>query len=199
MLFYDRINFAKIIKNHIGTFYNYGELKINGNKTTHYGDWVTFLFIPIILSISLYKLEVRFTETYIDLIITSLSIFIGLLFSLLALVFELATKEKENRKARQNDKKTEAKYKLTKELFINIAFSIVLSLISIIVLFLTRLKPSNLISLLKENFLYYDILKLTFVGLTNIIGFFLIIEFILTLMMILKRFFVIFLNEFEES
>lgn len=202
MRLFDKINTQLIFKKHIQTFYNYGEANSTGVRNSTTNDQVAFIYFPIIASILIFTAGIRINNDYINIAITSLSIFVGLLFNLLILIFDLAKKQKQI----MNDLRSReeiipqiesAKYLLIKEVFINISFSIALSIISIIAVLLPCIKPKFLINYL-QHYEGYWIIKLAYLAITNCLAFFLIIEFLFVLLMILKRFFLIFNSEINN-
>lgn len=197
----DRINIGLIFQKHKETFYNYGEANRQGVQKATLADKFTFLFLPAIFSVLIVILGIKLTNDYINIIITSLSIFVGLLFNLLVLIFDLAKKQKG--KINELNEQSEiippiekAKYQLVKELYANISFAIALSILAITAATLPTLKPQILIQLLKP-YNYYCLIKECYLMVTNVLAIVLVIEFLLVLLMILKRFFLIFNNEME--
>ena len=202
MHLFDRINISLILKKHIETFYNYGELNFNGKRTIPLSDKITFIFSPIIVTLIVVISGIRLTNDYVNIIITSLSIFVGLLFNLLILIFDLTRKQKS--KLKEFEVKTEVvpridmvKFTILKELYANICFAIAVSIFAIAAAIAPTLKPKLILPFLR-NIKYYHSLKDIYIFLTNSIAIFLSILFLLTLLMILKRFFLIFNNEINE-
>ncbi len=194
----NRINIYRIFVKHFDTLYDYGKLKVTGKKVRSFSDYFVFLISPILIAIGLFFIGIRITEDYVNILITSLSIFVGLLFSLLTLIFDLGKKEKEN-KIQLGDKYTEEhKFILIKEIFVNISFAIAISIISILFLLSTQFHPSLLVNYLRK-YEFFHYLKMCYISITTIISFFLIIEFVLVLLMILKRFFLIYSKQFDEE
>lgn len=211
MKIFERINVFPIFSSHFATFYDYGELKWTGLNRVPWQDKFTFIFFPLLLSLIFVFLNIKINEVYVSLIITAFSIFIGLLFNFLILVYGIAINEKQKLKNFKNGgelkntneievskvrNEIEIKFKLSKELFVNIAYSISLSLLSIIFVFLTQFKPTIIIDLMKQYNLYNSF-KTPYLLILNFSSIFLIFEFLLVLLMILKRFFIIFNKEFE--
>jgi hypothetical protein len=193
---FDRIDISDIFSQHLTTFYHYEKKQFYNKSEIPFSDKVLFLFIPVLISISLYLLGLLFDKDYVAIVLTCLSIFAGLLFGLLTMVFNLI--QQNERVVISNfdaaiEKITKAKIELTKQLFINIAFSIVLSIFSIVFVLATQLRPINLVSLI-HNWQYYCYIKCIYLCLTNCIAFFLLIEFLLTILMIVRRFTVLFVN-----
>lgn len=197
MKLFDRINISKIFIKHIDTLYDYGIYKATGKKKIPASDMLTFLILPAVFSIILYISGIKVTEDYVNIMITALSIFVGLLFGLLTMVFDLAKREKEIREEQKEKYQHEDRYQLTQELFINTAFSIALSIMAIITLLLTQLRPEPVIAYLQQ-YCWYPCLKTAWLLVFNITAFFLVIEFLATLLMILKRFFLLYLDQFSK-
>jgi uncharacterized membrane protein len=194
---FDRIEITSIYDQHLTTFYHYEKKQFYNKTEIPVSDKLIFIGLPILLSMGLCYAGLKFDKDYVNITLTCLSIFTGLLFSLLTMVLSLI---QENQKIEldkvklEEKRKTSARLELTNHLFINIGFTIVLSILSIVFVLLTQLKPIKIIELL-EDFEYFKILKLCYLYLINGIAFFLIIEFLLTLLMIVKRFTVLFINQ----
>lgn len=196
-----RIGVSIIFTRHFQTFYNYGMYEWSGKKEVNKQDITTFIILPLLLSILIVFLDVNFVKNFSELIVTSLSIFIGLLFSLLTLIFDLAKKEKEKIaliKANNGTptKKEKASFVLIKEMFINISYAILLSILSIVCVFITEFRPKYIISYVctLEN---QDTIKVYCLFLANLFVVFLLIQFLLTLLMVLRRFFIVFNYQIE--
>ncbi len=193
--FLDRINVWRIFTEHKDTLYDYAKFKKENVKVIPFSDKLTFFYLPLFFSVFLVLLlELHINSEYLNVIITSLSIFVGLLFSLLTLVFDLLRKEKTLVVTNDATEDIKNKYQLLKELFINISFAISLSILTILITLSTQLK-SDIISRWFLNFKYYDLINKLYFILTNIAAIFFITVFAMTLLMILKRFFIIFENE----
>lgn len=205
MKFLNRISLSEIIKSHCSTFYDDAYLRIEGKKRIPLGDKIIFIVIPIIIAIILLTSEFFITETYLNIILTCLSIFAGLLFGLLSLVFELTKNiKKEVEIIKINPivgdtlfKKLaheELKYRISKELFVNIGFAIIVSILTIICAILTRLYPKQIVFWL-SHFECYQFIKTIYLISSNFLAYYLLMLFVLTIMMILKRFFLLFDSE----
>ncbi len=198
---FDRIDISSIFSQHLTTFYHYEKQKFYNKNTIPVSDKILFIIIPIVLSVVLCMMGFRFNKDYVNITLICLSIFTGLLFGLLTMIFNLI---QENQKKSTDNlepvskKKTIAKADLTKHLFINIAFSIVLSILALAFVILTQFYPSKIISIIK-TWDYYFCIKEIFLYTVNGISFFLLIEFILSLLMIIRRFTVLFLNQISEE
>lgn len=196
---FDRIDVSTIFQEHKTTFYHYEKKKFYNKCEIPLSDKILFLFIPLFLSVFFCVLGLKFNKDYLNITLTCLSIFAGLLFGLLTMVFNLI---QSNQKLPENidnesKKRQTAKIDLTKHLFINIGFSIVLTILALVFVLATQFYPIKLIKLIHQ-WQYFEELKQGYLYFTNGISFFLIIEFFLTLLMIIRRFTMLFLNQTEE-
>lgn len=165
----DKINFSKIVKDHISTLKDY-----NLNRYSA-GDFILFFFVPLALSGVLVYFNLALNNDIINVLVTSLSVFAALLFNLLLLIYDIIRKP-ENSNG-NNGLKTE----FLKQIYANISFCILISIITIILLIISFLNISQLKTVL--NFLIYFFVSL----------------FILTLFMILKRVHILLSKEFESN
>lgn len=188
---------STILSQHLTTFYHYEKRKFHQKRKIPFSDKLLFLILPMFFAIVLCLLGLSFDKDYVNISLTCLSIFIGLLFGLLTMVFSMV---QENQKIEiekipsEEKRRGIARIDLTQHLFINIGFSISLSLLALIVILLTQLHPVVLIEYI-NCWKYYDYLKNGYLYATNGVSFFLLIEFLLTLMMIMRRFTILFLTQ----
>lgn len=161
---FNKVNINQVVKNHLAT------LKNDNTDKAGFDDYVTFLILPLGLAISLTALNVFLSEQAINIVITTLSIFVGLLFNVIVLIFDII----------KRDPTKKIKNEVLKELVANISFTILISIVSIVLTIFT--------------FIENPCIK---IGVTSILYFFLIL-FLLTILMILKRMHKLFTNEIEE-
>ncbi len=198
---FDRIDISSIFSQHLTTFYHYEKKQFHGKTEIPGSDKILFILFPLFLAVALCLVGLQFNKDYVNIALTCLSIFIGLLFGLLTMILSLI---QENQKSKIENltpvekKKFVAKFDLTKHLFINIGFSIVLSILAIVFVLLTQFYPSYIITKICV-WQYYSYLKDAYLYLTNGFSFFLLIEFFLAIMMIMRRFTVLFLNQISEE
>lgn len=167
---FEKINVWLIIKDHFATLYR----RENPDRVC-WQDIVTFFLMPIILSIIcilFFKSVFNNPDTY-NLIATIVSIFGGLLLNLLLLIFDILEKMKED------TPKREKKKKLLMEINANISYSILLSVIIIVTLLINHAEFSCLL----RDFLLWLLA-------------FLLFHFLTTLLMVLKRVFILLKHEF---
>lgn len=160
----DKINCLNIINSHLATLQN------DNTKKADLSDYFTFLILPLLVAVALVKFGIYLKDSAINIIITTLSIFVGLMFNIIVLLFDIVKRE-----AHQKIKNI-----VLKQLLANISFAILLSVVAILLTLLT----------------FFDNcwVKLA----TTFITYFLLTLFLMTLLMILKRMYNIFKNEMDE-
>lgn len=160
----NKINIGRIVTSHLKTLRNDNTEKVGLD------DLFTFLVLPILGATFLSYFHIELNDSATNIIITTLSILVGLLFNVIVIIFDIIK--------RDNSKKL--KNKLLNELLTNISYSIVLSILIISITLLT--------------FIDNCYLK---IGATWIV-YFLIGNYFLTVLMILKRMYIMFINELDE-
>ncbi len=161
----DKINVSDIIKAHFATLYNHATKKMS------VWDVTLFILLPGIAAIFLVCAGIYITENAINVLITAFSIFAALLLNLLLLLFDIARKRQEG----QNG----LKFDLIKEIYSNISFAILLSMAVVVLLLLGELKLQQVIHLSSLHQVSKNV--------ANFIIYYLVIEFLLTMLMVLKR------------
>lgn len=160
----EKINVLNIVKNHLKTLVN------DNTKRPDAADWLTFLIIPLILAGLLVFLQIGLSDRATNIVITTLSILVGLLFNVIVILFDIL--KRDNSKQVKND--------LLKQLLTNISYSI---FISLLIIFLTVLS-------------YFELS--IWVWICTFLVYFFLGHFGLTVLMILKRIYALFLNEMKE-
>lgn len=151
-----KINILPIVKDHLKT--------LSASK-----DWY-FLMVPLILSITAMYFGHKLDKPMVDIINTSMSIFVGLFFNAILILFDIIKKE--------NDP---LKQKVFRQTLINICFLILTAIIAILFGYLSLNDRPVLI--LVSNFVVYFLLGL----------------FFLTVLMVLKRVYLLLITEFDEN
>jgi TRAP-type uncharacterized transport system fused permease subunit len=154
-----KISIASIVSDHWLTLRNHN---------THRISWIDiaiFLLLPSVLSVAAYLCGISLSDSLSNVLATAFSIFAALLFNLLLLVYDLLKKEEVA--AEPNTLRQE----LLDEVSKNISFSILISLVVIILLIVSSLK-------IKAGW---------FEGVASAVTFWFSAVFLLTLFMILKR------------
>lgn len=166
----NKINIFQIIQDHHNTLIDY--------RTGRYkkADLFTFYFVPISsTAILVHYLGFRIGSEQTSILITALSIFAALLFNLLLLTHSIVIRN-------LNQEGNTSKISLLKEIYVNISYAILISILTIITL---------LIHVVFSNAL----LALIVTWLTS----FAVLNFIFTLLLILKRIYSVLEDEFSED
>lgn len=159
-----KIDVRDIISDHWATIVN-----ANTGKPS-FGDVFIFVLLPGMIAAALICFNALMTDAVIGGIISGLSIFVGLLFNVLVVIFDIV----------KRDSFSSIKNELLKQSLANIAFSILISLICIVTAVVA--------------FVNIDWIKITF----NAITYVLLIEFVVCLLMVLKRMYKLLMNEFKN-
>jgi hypothetical protein len=184
---FSKISIFGIIKDHIGT------LRDNRTNKIYIPDIILFFVIPGIISSVMIQFEIRLNDGFVNALITSFSIFSALLFNLLLLVYSISDKPENNYNnsdALERDKVVRRRI-LLREIYINISFLILISTIAVVSLLTYFLKSSNC------NIWAIDICSLKW--LLALIVYYLAAQFILTLLMVLKRIYRLLSRAFETT
>lgn len=164
MTIFKKINCKKIIQRHFKTLVN------NNTGKSNLDDWITFFVLPLLAAVGIVIYNKSASANTINLIITALSIFVGLLINVLVLIFSLIQKETTRT----------LKIEILEETISNISYTIVVSVIAIAFCFFTFI-DNNIVQEIVTGIVY-----------------FLVGHFFVTLMMIVKRMFLLFVNELDE-
>jgi hypothetical protein len=165
---FPKINILEVIKDHLSTIRDYDTGK------TSVSDAIIFALIPALFSFAAIILVRRIDGSVVGILITAFSIFTALLLNLLMLIFAAAKPEQEG----LSDSRTTLRHTLLKELFANVSFGILTSI---------------LITVLLVAILFAC--GLTYIAMVGAAAF-LITNFFFTLLMILKRVHILLKNEF---
>jgi len=157
---FSKVNIWVIVTDHIRTLRNFANNRISVE------DILLFLVTPTAASLFLTFL-LRFTLDLnaINALITSLSVFSALLFNLLLLIYDILRKEGGAHA------QATLRRKFLSQIYANISFCILVAVLSIALL---------LLLFVETNWPYFTLAL-------NLVIYFLVINFILTLFMILKR------------
>lgn len=86
---FDRVEISSLLSQHLTTFYHYEKKTFHNKTEVPKADKFVFIGVPILLTVCLILAGLRFTKYYVDIILTCLSIFTGLLFTLLTMILGL--------------------------------------------------------------------------------------------------------------
>lgn len=158
-----KINIFEIVKQHFKTLENYNSKKIG------FDDLFTFILLPVIISSILVYFEIDLKSNGINLLITTLSVLVGLLFNVIVIIFDIIRRENTEK----------IKNEILKQLLTNISYSIILSILIIILTLLSSIE-----------FLHYLIIWIVYFLLSN---------YFMTVIMIIKRMYLLFIEEINTS
>ncbi|ACK67046.1 conserved hypothetical protein [Rippkaea orientalis PCC 8801] len=172
---FTKISVIDIIKDHIST------LKKGRTNKISYSDIILFFLLPAVISSIIVYLGIPLNDGLVNALITSFAIFSALLFNLLLLVYDISEKNSEETTSSDpvENNRIDTRRKLLREIYVNVSFSILVSIVTVVILLTYFLKPN------KCQFWMFDICSIQW--LRVFIVYYLAIQFILTLFMILKR------------
>jgi FtsH-binding integral membrane protein len=159
-----KINILKIIQDHLDTLKDYGD------ENYSVEDIILFFIFPFLASFILVTfVQLRLSDSLIGILVNVFSIFAGLLFNLLVLVYDIISKlARPNDSSKKSDK---FRINILKQIYSNISFEILLSLFNVLLL--------SVSSLFVKTHLRNAIFSAAV--------FYLVILFTLTFLMVLKR------------
>jgi len=157
-----KIDVRQIIKDHVRT------LTDENTKRTSRGDCILFFGLPILAAVALIAPKLIFGKTMGTVLITALAIFAGLLFNLLLLIFDIGNKPRP-----KEEKLSPIKIRFLREIYSNIAYAILTALVTIVLLLI----HIGLVALQFTLVMYV----------TAFLVYILTGNFVLTLLMVLKR------------
>lgn len=169
----NRINIIKIIIAHYKSLSNLNDRKISIN------DLIIFVLFPILIAIALiyYNIPIK---SQVSNLITALSILGGFLFNLLAIIHSSLGRIRDEIR-QQNLEQTSLKYKFANEIHANISYNILIAILTIVILVISGLNIEFGNKIL--NYISFCFL--------NSVCYFLLIHFLLTLIMILNRIYIL--------
>jgi hypothetical protein len=167
-----KLNIWKIIRDHFSTFRNY----TTGDRSLM--DFAVFLGVPLAVAGFLLWRGINFKPPVLSGMLSAFSIFAGLLLNLLLLICGFTTNERFS----GNDPATTTRRNFLREVYFNLAFSILVALV-IVALDLAT------VAVVDEHGTYRTI--------TFVLGF-LIVQFVLTIVMVLQRIHTLLAFEFQR-
>jgi hypothetical protein len=173
------VNVFDIVREHYRTLYD-----LRHEDRTSKGDVVLFYLIPLVISSALVALRIPVASASVSLLLTCLSIFIGLLFNLLVLAHAMRRREGE-------PSREYLERRLLREINVNLEYSIFVALVALCVLLVSALIPHRI-----EIGIGYKALgeMATWVALLT---YFLTCNFVLTLFMILNRMHTLLMRDYD--
>ena len=176
-----KVNIKDIISGHLGTL-----SKVDGGWS--WFDFLTFFFIPIIISTASVIIGFSLNNEVSSLLVNFGAIFTALLLSVLVLVYDQESKlddryQRDTELKRPSDAFYTAKKKLLGDLYYNISFSILSSLILIATCFAFSMADSFVDPKTTSVSVALVLSKLVFTPITV----FITVNLLLTIVMIVKR------------
>jgi hypothetical protein len=165
---FSKIDVRDIVRDHFATLVDYE----TGRRS--FSDHVLFVVVPLVGSGVLLLLGIDLSETAVNVLITALSIFAGLLFNLLVLLDSLA----DRKQAPTGD--SDARL-MMKGIYANTAYAVLIALLTLVPLCLFTLTQNCTVRVV-----------------TSGLSYFLIGHFLLTLLMVLKRIHALLSHEFSR-
>jgi len=165
-----KADIRSIIKDHINTLYD-----LRTNKKSPW-DIIFFYILPAIFSFLFYIIKLDLSDDLIKALITSMSIFSALLLNLLLIIVD---KKSMSKKSKNN------RFYLStiEELYVNICYAICISIANLCLLIIYLLiKDCEIAKIVSTFFIYY-----------------LTMHFVLTLLMILKRTYIVQKEKITDS
>lgn len=120
---FDKVNILKIVRDHLGT------LKDNSTGRYRPHDFLLFFLMPLIVAAVFVRLYGSLPASLIGVIVTSLSIFTALLLNLLLLAYNIT----RNSESSRGEHIRQMREKLFHEIFSNIAFAVLIALVTVVV------------------------------------------------------------------
>lgn len=167
---FDKINISKIFRDHVATL----EDNSTGQRST--GDMVLFFILPIIPSCVMVWFKTSLDTNVVSILVTCMSVFAALLFNLLLLIYDIIRKTSNG--AGQSGEKA----KFLRQIYSNISFCILTAIVTLI------------FSL--SHFIVQDVMAIRLLVVAGV--YYLVIVFVLTLFMVLKRVHVLLSHEIGQ-
>jgi hypothetical protein len=160
-----RVDISDIVVNHLKSLSN-----ANTSKS-EFCDYFIFLIIPLLVATILPICKVFLSENIINIVITSLSIFVGLFFNVIVLIITSLVSKTDD----------VIKKVVLKEIIDNISYTILISLITIIFSIFSSQKAE----------LFHQIM--------NGFCYFFLVHFFMTLLLVLKRIYILFTHQINNA
>lgn len=176
-----------IIKDHLRTLEDF-EM-----KRFSWADFSLFFIIPLIISAILVRSNILIDNNIITVLATAISIFAGFLFNLLLIILDMNKKQ-------DGVKRLKHRIPFLKQIYKNISFNILVSISAVTMLILLSLfscKSANQ-TILESDIIIPILIQFgQLLSLLTFIAYYLIFLFLLTLLMILKRIYILVGKEIE--
>ncbi len=192
----EKINPRYIFSDHIRT------LRITGKDSVNFADIILFFGIPIVITVLLMILfGLDISDGLAQALFTGLSIFAGLLFNLQILVYDIVTRE--NEKTNKEEASRLLRMTTLNEVFSNVSYAILIALIVVVLVSISYFtfgggRLGNSISQICTATSWLCE-KSTYKAILDFLVFTLTFNFVLTLLMVLRRVHFLLASEFPKS
>lgn len=169
---FEKINPSRIIIAHLGT------LRHAGKKQISKSDVFLFFGLTLAMALTLFYFGFQLSAAAVGVLVTALSVFAGLLLNVLLLIYDIMSKSPtaheraNNSKTQKEEQMDSLKATILLETYHNISFAIFLAVATLSFLVFTVFIPER-----------WDSIK----EFASILVFWLVLVFLTTLLMILKR------------
>jgi hypothetical protein len=168
-----KIDVRQIVADHFATL-------VDENTKQRSGlDFNLFVTVPILVASALLFFDLILGKSISNVLITALAVFAGLLFNLLLLIFDIANKPRP-----EGERLNALKLRFLKEIYSNIAYAILIALLTIVILLI--------------HFLFLSLNNRAGQVFAAFTVYILSVNFVLTLFMVLKRIHILLATEFKE-
>lgn len=174
-----RIDIRKIIIAH------YKSLSSLNSKGIPFSDVLLFIIVPVLISFGLTYSDISI-QNQVPTLVTAIAILAGFLFNLLAIIHTSLGKIKQRIKNKGEEKKS-IKFRFANEIHANISYNILVALFLIIFLVMFAFN-------IKFNNIYFSCV---FIKVLNFLCLLLLAQFLLNLLMILNRIYILLDKEDE--
>jgi hypothetical protein len=173
---FSKINITCVLVDHCRTLRDFRTGKISGS------DILVFAGIPLVVTAAFLYFRVYLTAGAVTTLLACFSILTGLLFSILLLILDLVQKEPEKKDEHAADKATrKIRSQLLRDTFSNISFCVLLAIILALI---------SVGGIFDNHWVCIVISAIIYFGSAN---------FVLTLLMVLKRIHVLLANEVGDN
>lgn len=180
-----KINIVSIIKGHFSTLIDSGSSKYSKI------DFATFYIVPLIVAVFGIFAQLDFSKDATNLLVTAGAIFTGLLLNLLILVYDQKSKLPSVNASNDSWKEVQVRHTTLKELYYNISYSTLLSLVMVFVAILHLFIVDKSTSIDIKFATITDVSSVS----TSPVMMFLGVNLLLTIVMIIKRIYALLSSE----
>ncbi len=169
---FEKLSVIPIVLRHFGSF------RSHRTKGVHFIDWLVQVVMPFALAILFASRGVTVNKDIATIMAAAISIFGGLLFSLMILIYGIVEKIAEEYK-KTGSTVVAAKKKALEEIFVNVTFSIIVAIATVVILVIATWDHKRLLPFITFLALFFSQM------------------FVLTLLMIVRRSYLLMREQFS--